>query len=52
MALGRSIELRPQEILTREEFGHYEADTIVSGKGSNSALLTVFIVGKREYRKI
>ena len=40
-ALGRSIELRPQEILTREEFGHYEADTIVSGKGSNSALLTV-----------
>jgi len=39
--LGRSIELRPKSVETREEFGNYEADTIVSGKNLKGALLTV-----------
>lgn len=38
--LGKSIELRPAEINTREEFGHWEGDTIV-GKGRKSAALTL-----------
>lgn len=38
--LGKSIELRPQEIETREEFGHWEGDTIV-GKDKKGAILTL-----------
>lgn len=30
------IEERPSEVASRETFGHYEADTIVSGKRHNS----------------
>ena len=29
---GRSIEERPHKIETRQEFGHFEADTVLSGK--------------------
>ena len=35
------IDLRPIEADNRLEFGHFEADTIVSCKGSKSALLVV-----------
>jgi len=42
--LGKSIELRPLEVETREEFGHWEGDTII-GKGRNSAVLT--LVGRK-----
>lgn len=33
--LGDSIELRPENVGLREEFGHWEFDTVVSGKGEN-----------------
>ena len=35
------IDLRPIEADMRLEFGHFEADTIVSCKGSKSALLVI-----------
>ena len=38
--LGKSIELRPKEIETREDFGHWEGDTIVC-KNKKGAILTL-----------
>jgi IS30 family transposase len=39
--LGQSIEKRPQEVLTRQEFGHWEIDTIVGRRSGDKALLTL-----------
>jgi len=36
-----SIEARPQVINQREEFGHWEIDTVVGRKESQSVLLTL-----------
>jgi transposase, IS30 family len=36
-----SIETRPAAVESREEVGHYEADTIHSRKGSKAAVLTI-----------
>lgn len=44
--LGKSIEERPLSVLNREEFGHWEGDTIVD-KDSNS----VFVLVERVSRK-
>ena len=38
---GLSIEARPQVINQREEFGHWEIDTVVGRKESQSVLLTL-----------
>ena len=38
--LGRSIEQRPAEVSDRQEFGHWEGDTVV-GKKHKSAILTL-----------
>jgi len=38
--LGRSIEQRPAGINDRQEFGHWEGDTVI-GKGHKSAVLTL-----------
>jgi IS30 family transposase len=38
--LGKSIDLRPKEVALREEFGHWEGDTIV-GKDGKSAIMTL-----------
>lgn len=38
---GRSIEERPSEVDSRKTFGHYEADTILSGKTKGQAIATV-----------
>ena len=38
--LGRSIEQRPSEVDDRQEFGHWEGDTVV-GKEHKSAILTL-----------
>lgn len=38
--LGQSIDLRPKDVDSRMEFGHYEGDTIV-GKDGNSSVLTL-----------
>lgn len=40
-AKGISIENRPQEIAERTTFGHWEMDSILSGKGSKSALVVL-----------
>ncbi|AJA81560.1 IS30 family transposase [Levilactobacillus brevis] len=37
---GRSIEKRPHKIETRQEFGHFEADTVLSGKRKGQAVAT------------
>ena len=39
--LGKSIEIRPEIVETREMFGDYEIDLIVSGKNLKGALLTI-----------
>lgn len=39
--LGLSIEKRPAEVETREEFGHWEIDTVVGKKESSPVLLTL-----------
>lgn len=38
---GRSIENRPEEVNNREEYGHWEMDTVVSGHGKGKAALLV-----------
>lgn len=38
---GDSISLRPDEINSREEFGHWEMDTVVGSKGSSKVLLVL-----------
>lgn len=41
--VGESIEKRPEEVKNREEFGHWEGDTVYSGKKkkTKSALFTM-----------
>ena len=46
---GESIENRPQEIDTREEFGHWEMDTVVGKKGVSKKSLLVLT--ERKTRK-
>ena len=47
------IEERPTEVASRETFGHYEADTIVSGKRHNSkASLSVMLERKSRYLNV
>lgn len=38
---GRSIEERPKSILDRNEYGHWEMDTVVSGQGNGKSCLLV-----------
>lgn len=38
---GQNIEDRPPHILDRDEFGHWEMDTVVGGKGKSSSCLLV-----------
>lgn len=38
---GESIESRPEEIKERKEVGHWEMDTVVSGKGCKKRLLVL-----------
>lgn len=48
-----SIELRPVEVNERAEFGHYEEDTMVSGRRTGSkAALAVFCERKARYTKL
>jgi IS30 family transposase len=39
--LGRSIEERPAEVADRQEFGHWEIDTVIGKKSNDHALLTL-----------
>ena len=38
---GRSIEERAEDVLERKDFGHWEMDTVYSGKGKGKACLLV-----------
>lgn len=38
---GRSIEDRPVEVNQRQTFGHFEADTVLSGKRKGQAVATI-----------
>jgi len=39
--IGKSIELRPQEVKSRETFGHWEIDTVIGKKSDDTAILTL-----------
>lgn len=40
---GQSIHMRPREVHTRRTFGHWEADTVVSGRGKSRACMATFV---------
>lgn len=44
----RSIEERPKDIKSRSEYGHWEMDTVVSGRGS---LATLLVLTERKTRE-
>ena len=39
--LGQSIELRPAEVENRQEFGHWEIDTVIGKRSNDQVLLTL-----------
>ncbi len=47
--LGRSIEERPEKVNTLEEFGHWEADTVVGKKQGREAV--IFTAVEKKSRK-
>ena len=48
---GESIEQRPEEIDRREEFGHWEGDTVYSGKGKRKTTRALLTMTERKTRK-
>jgi transposase, IS30 family len=40
--VGKSIRQRPKEVRTRESFGHWELDTVVSSRGKSKACVATF----------
>ena len=47
--LGASIEERPKEIDSREEFGHWEIDTVIGEKTSDDKVLLTLVERKTRY---
>ena len=47
--LGTSIEERPEEIDSREEFGHWEIDTVIGKKTSDDKVLLTIVERKTRY---
>jgi transposase, IS30 family len=39
--MGQSIEQRPAELETRQDFGHWEIDTVIGKRSDDQALLTI-----------
>lgn len=39
--MGQSIEQRPEEVQSRQTFGHWEIDTIIGKRSNDSAILTL-----------
>lgn len=48
---GESIEQRPEEIDEREEFGHWEGDTVYSVKGKRKTTRALLTLTERKTRK-
>lgn len=44
---GESIELRPKEVETREEFGHWEMDSVIGSKKTNSKNCLVVLTERK-----
>ena len=49
--LGKSIQLRPEEVCSRSTFGHWELDTVI-GKREKGETLLVFTERKTRYQLI
>ena len=47
--LGDSIEERPESIETREEFGHWEFDSVLGQKGENEPVVVTMVERKTRY---
>ena len=47
--LGTSIDQRPEEVLSRESFGHWELDLVLGGKGKNEAFIITLVERKTRY---
>ncbi|ADM70494.1 hypothetical protein GMA19_02691 [Paenibacillus polymyxa E681] len=45
-AVGKTISQRPKEVRSRETFGHWELDTVVSGRGKSKGCVATFIERK------
>ncbi|MGE6578007.1 IS30 family transposase [Paenibacillus xylanexedens] len=45
-AIGRTISDRPKEVRSRETFGHWELDTVVSGRGKGKGCVATLIERK------
>lgn len=48
---GESIEKRPEEVEGREVFGHWEGDTVYSGKGKKRSRAGLLTITERKTRK-
>ncbi|MFF3024942.1 IS30 family transposase [Gottfriedia sp. NPDC057948] len=47
--IGTSIHKRPKEVKKRNTFGHWELDTVVSGRGKSKGCLATFIERKTRF---
>jgi len=47
--VGLTISDRPREVRTRETFGHWELDTVVSGRGKSKACVATFVERKSRF---
>lgn len=47
--VGTSIKNRPKEVKKREEFGHWELDTMVSSRGKSKGCLATFVERKTRF---
>jgi transposase, IS30 family len=45
-AVGKEISQRPEEVRSRETFGHWELDTVVSGRGKSKGCVATFVERK------
>nr|WP_311376633.1 IS30 family transposase [Anaerococcus lactolyticus] len=52
MALGESIETRPKEIETREEFGDWEMDTVIGSEKKTDPVIITLTERKTRYELI
>ena len=52
MMLGESIETRPKEIETREEFGDWEIDTVIGSKKKTDPVIITLTERKSRYELI
>ncbi|WP_042227671.1 IS30 family transposase, partial [Paenibacillus popilliae] len=44
--VGKAISQRPKEVRSRETFGHWELDTVVSGRGKSKGCVATFVERK------